>query len=246
MGTPMIHFTKDPDEDITNAPQYYHDFGGAALRIKTYWTTPVWTNPALLVHSLRLIKTADSILRNYTLQLDAVPRGPSPAARAAVRKAFYANCATHGWAVDLTLRPALGHILPLPAVPRLRFGTDQRAEDNLADTADGQLNYNYSTHIPAEGDPSIEELRPIRKLIEPVTEENRLIVVFTPLDGGPSGYTSVFADWLPWVLVDPKHYSYDTYLLHEIGHACRLGHQQFEFPWTLTPALRSTAVTGTS
>jgi len=61
-------------------------------------------------------------------------------------------------------------------------------------------------------------------------EENRLIVVFTPLDGGPSGFTSLFGDWLPWVLVDPKHYSYDTYLLHEIGHACRLHHQQFGVP----------------
>jgi len=223
----MIHFTKDPDEDITNAPQYYHDFGGAAVRIKTYWTTPVWSNPALLAHSFRLIKTADSILRKYTLKLDSVPWGPSPAARAAVRKAFYANAAKHGRAVDLTLRPALGHVLPLPVLPKLCSVADQQAEDNLADTADGQLNYNYSTHIPDEATPSIEELKPIRKLIEPVVEENRLIVVFTPLDGGSSGYTSVFGDWLPWVLVDPKHYSYDTYLLHEIGHACRLAHQQF-------------------
>jgi len=42
MTTPMIHFTKDPDEDITNAPQYYHNFAGAAVRIKTYWTNPSW------------------------------------------------------------------------------------------------------------------------------------------------------------------------------------------------------------
>jgi hypothetical protein len=226
MSTSMIHFTQDPDEDITNAPQYYHNFGSAAVRIKTYWTTPIWTNPALLAHSLRLIKTADSILRKYTLKLDAVPWGNSPALRAPLRRAFDKKHPAAG----LHLRPILGHTLPSPMTPRLRSLVQDPDGDNLADTADGRLNYNYSISVPREGDPSIEAVKPIRKLIEPVVEENRLIVVFIPIEGGADGIAAIFPDWLPWILVDPKDYSGDTYLLHEIGHACRLAHQQFATP----------------
>ena len=156
MSTQMILFTQDPDEDITNAPQHYHNFGNTAVRIKTYWTTPIWTNPALLAQSRQLIRTTDSILRKYTLKLDAVPWGKSPALRAPLRRALDKKYP----APHLHLRPILGHTLPSPMVPRLRSFVEDLEEDNRADTADGRVNYNYSIHVPMEGHPSIETLKP--------------------------------------------------------------------------------------
>lgn len=54
--------------------------------------------------------------------------------------------------------------------------------------------------------------------------ENRLIVVFVPL-GHVTGYCVLEPEWLPWVLVDPSNTDSSNLLLHEIGHACRLGHR---------------------
>ena len=54
MSTPIIEFTQDPNEDITNTPQHYHNFAGAAVRVRFYWTTPILSNPGLLAHSFNL------------------------------------------------------------------------------------------------------------------------------------------------------------------------------------------------
>jgi hypothetical protein len=134
----MIHFTKDPDEDITNAAQYYHNFAGAAVQIRSYWTTPIWTNPALLAHSLRLIQTADEILGKYTLKLDPLPWGHSPALRAAIRKAVNKKHPAR-----LTLRPFVACRFPSLVIPTLPHWADDQEFDNLAELpADGSHSTN--------------------------------------------------------------------------------------------------------
>lgn len=70
-----------------------------------------------------------------------------------------------------------------------------------------------------------EPFQKLRDLIDRARPpaENRLIVVFTPLVD-EWGFTVTHGMWLPWVLVDPRTTSYEPTLMHEIGHACRLGH----------------------
>jgi hypothetical protein len=88
---------------------------------------------------------------------------------------------------------------------------------------------------PAPGDP-------LRTEIGTPAEPNRLIVVFAALNGGASGFTVLKPDWLPWVIVDPRARNAtdpsDAYTaMHEIGHACRLGHclGSWEPVATMTP-----------
>jgi hypothetical protein len=59
--------------------------------------------------------------------------------------------------------------------------------------------------------------------------ENRLIVVFTPLPEDYAGWTFCNAAWLPWVVVDPRPSSSPSTLMHEMGHACRLGHYDYSY-----------------
>ena len=92
MSTPIIEFTQDPNEDITNTPQHYHNFAGASVRVRFYWTTPILSNPGLLAHSFNLIRAADEILRKYTLRLDPQPSLASASA------AFYAAAQAKAYA----------------------------------------------------------------------------------------------------------------------------------------------------
>jgi hypothetical protein len=233
MSTSPLNFSQDPDEDIANAPQYYHNFPGAAVRIRAYWTTPILRNPDLLAHSLKLIRAADTILRKYTLKLDCLPAltGAPAALRSAVRAKIYS-------AVPLAARSVMdraARLAPLPFQAARWVATtaiDQMADD-AADTAAeaaGLLGFDQTITIPYGESPSVDALEPVRKLIDPVAEENRLVAVFTPLGGAADGYTATFAGRLPWVLVDPRDFSDTTTLMHEIGHACRLAHQQNNLP----------------
>src|SRR4051812_14874142 len=203
MTTSFLHFTKDPDEDITNAPQYYHNFGGAAVRIKTYWTTPIWQNPGLLAHSFNLIKQADAILKKYTLRLDSMPPlvGASTALHAKVRAKLYSGLpAKARSAIDEAVAKS-NALKILQAIAAA--GVDQTI-DYAADTAAaavGLLNFNQTISV-SERVP-IEILKPLRNLVEPVKEENRLIVVFVSMVGVAAGYTVLEANWLPWIIVDP-------------------------------------------
>ena len=95
--------------------------------------------------------------------------------------------------------------------------------DQASAKASGLVNYNNRLAIPAEGRAEKKQFADLRALInEP--PENRLIVVFVEIDVA-TGYTALFPDWLPWVVVDPSRSADDATLLHEIGHACRLAHQ---------------------
>jgi hypothetical protein len=224
MPTPFLHFTQDPKEDITNAPQYYHDFAGAAVRIKAHWTTPIWQNAHLWGQSHRLIRTAASILKKYTLSLDAKPQGATPAAHAAIH-------AKIGTKLKATVGPGvIGALAHVPMVTSIAEAFVDQAVDDVSATVQGLINFNQSITVPSQGRPSIDQFKALRKLIEPVTEPNRMIVVFVPISGGANGYAARFPDWLPWVLVDPRDMSDHTVLLHEMGHACRLAHQQANTP----------------
>ncbi len=226
MTTSFLDFNRDPAEDITNTAQHYHNFSNAALRIRCYWTLPVLRDSALLASSFAAIRKADEILRKYTLSLDVKPPlGTVTAAfRSNVQKKLYSK---------------------LPAQVQPLFTTDwspvKWIGDAVIDTAidlandpqvaaAGMLKFDGAIPVPAEGSPPIDPLRALHQLIEPVTEENRLIVVFVPFNGPPNGYTVLFPDWLPWVLVDPRAFDDTPVMLHEIGHACRLAHQQNEIP----------------
>ncbi len=75
----------------------------------------------------------------------------------------------------------------------------------------------------------LNQLEQIRDLIRTgyhgPPPENRLIVVFTPLRSTEIGHTIyTYPRWLPWILIDPRQPAFTGVLLHEIGHACRLGH----------------------
>jgi hypothetical protein len=101
----------------------------------------------------------------------------------------------------------------------------------------GQVPFNEVLTIPYEGGlPSIEQFKPLRQQIEPIAHENRLIVAFASMSGGPDGFVALYPDWLPWVLVDPRNFGDQMTLIHEIGHACRLAHQQENVPAQKTQA----------
>jgi hypothetical protein len=88
--------------------------------------------------------------------------------------------------------------------------------------------------VPNETLPAIDDFKVLRASLEPVVGENRQIVVFVPI-AGAEGCVVRFADWLPWVVVDPRNLSDASTLAHEIGHACRLAHQQTDTPATDEP-----------
>jgi hypothetical protein len=97
------------------------------------------------------------------------------------------------------------------------------------------LGYPFKIPLPTSGRllPSMKGyLKEIYDLAKPAArDDDRLIVVFMPLSG-PSGYCVHEQEWLPWVVVDPSQdmEPHSNLLLHEIGHACNLGHQQMDIP----------------
>jgi len=219
MSTPFLNFSQNATEDITNTPNSYHNFNGASVRIKAYWTADIWQRFDLWSQSFFLIQKADSILRRYTLSLDVLPIG----APAAVHTALRSNLNR------LFSGPSRGalDVGRLPESVRSFGGAvlDQII-DEVAMTKAGLLNFHGSINIPAQGWASPSELQKVRDLINPITDESRLVVIFAPIDGYPDGYTSRDAQWLPWVLVDPRSFASSSTLIHEMGHACRLAHQQ--------------------
>ena len=88
MSTAFLHPTEDPNEDITNAPQYYHNFNGKGVRIRVYWTAAIWQNFELG------LRHADRVLRKYILSLDVIPIGGSAAIHAAIRTKVAGQFAT--------------------------------------------------------------------------------------------------------------------------------------------------------
>jgi hypothetical protein len=200
----------------------YHNFKGAALRIKVYWTSGCLQQKDSWNNSLILIRRTGELLRKYTLSLDVSPPGAPDTVHTAARK----NLA------NSVVGPAITRIGQLiPASARSVAGDIAgKIVNQVIDVAwakeQGLIQYSGSINLPYQGSPSIAELQTLRKLIEPVTEENRLVVVFVPTEGVGGGWTSRYAQWLPWVILDPKHLFSDSLLLHEIGHACRLAHQQ--------------------
>jgi hypothetical protein len=169
----------NPDEDITNTTyaSLYKNYQGKAIRIQAYWTTAIREKGSSLTESLNMIKTADAILKKYTLSLDWTPQ-PTGA--------------------------------EFPA--GLNF-------DQVLVVPEGKLGSNKDSYAA------------LYKLMAP-TEQDRLAVAFTPLSGSGAGKCILEVDWLPWVVVDPSRYTNQkaSALLHEIGHACRLGHQQMNIP----------------
>jgi hypothetical protein len=98
--------------------------------------------------------------------------------------------------------------------------------DSTAATSQGLINFNGSVDVPYEDQAPFPPFLEVRKFIDPVAQPNRLIVVFVPINGPADGYTALFGQWLPWIVVDPRTFNSASGLIHEIGHACRLGHQQ--------------------
>ena len=96
------------------------------------------------------------------------------------------------------------------------------------------LDYGFSIPLPDTGRPSESvkaEMKKVHTLARNAgSDENRLIVVFMPLSGYGSGFCVLEPECLPWVLVDPSRplAPHSNTLVHEIGHACRLGHQQMD------------------
>jgi hypothetical protein len=222
MTTPILRFTQDPNDDITNRPADYHSFGGAAVRIQAYWTLDTLADPARLSQSFSMLKFAKRILEKYTLALDVNPSGASPAVHNQIRTKLVARLAKQTRDPSEVSRLVHNLIVALPYI----------AEESVADetemTKQGVLNFRGGVSVPNEGPVPIGPLQRLRKLIDPVKVDNRLVVVFVPIvDGGADGYTSLFPDWLPWVVVDPRSTSNEGDMLHEIGHACRLAHQDY-------------------
>jgi hypothetical protein len=114
----------------------------------------------------------------------------------------------------------------------------------IADAKKGLLKSPGSYYTSFEGGGGPNSGDSLRNEIGTPVELNRLIVVFAALNGPASGLTVLKPDWLPWVIVDPrvrgdtKDDSSETYTaIHEIGHACRLGHclDSWEPMATMTP-----------
>jgi hypothetical protein len=229
MTTSFLDFNRNAEEDITNTPGHYHNFNGASLRIRCYWTKPVLRDSGLLASSFNTIRTADEILRKYTLKLDLLPplANVTAATRTAIQEKAYARVPKAVRPL-VDLRPVVVQPLHWVIDAAINSAIDENADKSVA--AAGMLNFDQTIPVSEGVRPPVEAFQGLRQLIEPVTQENRLIVVFVPLSGGANGYTVLFGSWLPWVLVDPRVYDDKTVLLHEIGHACRLAHQQNDLP----------------
>ena len=180
-------------------------YGGRGVRIRAYWTKPIWSIPAVYQESWEEISVADQLLRLETLSLDVEPAFielppivPEP----------YLS------------RPLERRVGRLPAPPKRPLHP-------------AFLEFNETLDLSNDQNLTEDFFRPLRSLVDRAPpKENRLIVVFTPLTGrgrtelsGVQGYTAWrFGIWLPWVLVDPREADNNT-LIHEIGHACRLAHR---------------------
>lgn len=174
----------NPEEDITTSPSLYKNFAGKPLRIQVFWTVKIREQGGALSQSLEMIKTAQTILKKYTLDLDWVPQPTGAEFPAGVN-------------FDQTL-----------FVP----GTTT----NLGNARSGYATLRDKLTLPPD---------------------DRLLVVFTPLNGA-GGICVRDPKWLPWVLVDSSQFSNKnaSTLMHEIGHASRLGHQQMDVPAQPTQA----------
>ena len=221
--------TKDFSRDIDFTPEDYENYGGAGVRIRAYWTPECLENEVALNNSLIILRRANELLEKYTLSLDVVPRGiparaPAPDSVHTATRARINQVAKHLPPYVRSVGGTLAGHVASAAINQLH--TNQ-AHMELA-KQQGRLEFRGGINIPSEGSPTVEELQKVRSVIDPVTEENRLIVVFVPFTeaGAPGGYSSRFAQWLPWVLVDPRKVGNRSTLLHEIGHACRLAHQK--------------------
>jgi len=182
-------------------------YGFRGVRIRAYWTKPIWSIPEVYHDSWEEIRFADEMLRGETLSLDVEPAFielppivPEP----------YLS------------RPLERRVGRLPAPPKRPLHP-------------AFLEFNEILDLGNDQNLTEDFFRPLRSLVDRAPPpENRLIVVFTPLtstikfNGGlaeSQGYTFLRSTTsLPWVLVDPREPDNYT-LLHEIGHACRLAHR---------------------
>jgi hypothetical protein len=183
-------------------------FGGRGVRIRAYWTKPIWSIPEVYRDSWKEIMFADQMLRGESLSLDVEP-------------AF------------MELPPILP--APAPYLRPLERRVERRPPPPKRPLPSAFLDFNETLDLSNDQNLTEDFFRPLRSLVDRAPpKENRLIVVFTPLtstvtfDGKlaeSQGYTFLRSTtWLPWVLVDPREVDNDS-LLHEIGHACRLAHR---------------------
>jgi hypothetical protein len=227
MPTPFLRFTQDPFDDIINRPGDYHNFRGAAVRVRCYWTKDILSNFTFMTNSLVLIRAARSILQKYTLDLDVFPHGAPVTAHKAIRAGMLKN-----------LSQAVGPKIVQAArdLPETVRSVAAEIADEVADVTidavfmerQGALDVSGPVYVSINGKLSTTNAEDLRKALEPVKEDNRLIVVFAPIEGYASGITVTDSRWFPWIVADPRKLTTPTMLLHEIGHACRLGHQQID------------------
>jgi hypothetical protein len=182
-------------------------YGGRGVRIRAYWTKPIWSIPAVYQESWEEISVADQLLRQETLSLDVEP--------AFIELPPIVPEPYLSW-------PLERRVGRLPAPPKRPLHP-------------AFLEFNETLDLSNDQNLTEDFFRPLRSLVDRAPPpENRLIVVFTPLtstvkfNGGlaeSQGYTFLRSTtWLPWVFVDPREPDNYT-LLHEIGHACRLAHR---------------------
>ncbi|QEN86769.1 hypothetical protein FZC33_10715 [Labrys sp. KNU-23] len=220
--TSFLDFNKDPANDIDNKPQQYHNFGGKGVRVQVYWAADIWRDASLWNNSWALLKGADEILRKYTLALDMLPLQTEPAALAPTKdKATREFDKSVGKQVARQ-KKAKGE------VAKKQTEAAAKAIEEQGRAARGLLDFSGSVYVPMQGEAPIDGLTVLRKSLGTIPDETRLVVVFAHIDGGPNGYTVLRQEWLPWVIVDPQPIQDNpkTLLLHEMGHACRLSHQQ--------------------
>src|SRR5215208_3033828 len=203
--TDSLNFTQDPSRDITNFPEDYHDFKGAAVRITVYWTVDCLADGESLDNWLIMLRHADELLKKYTLSLDVIPRGmptpvPAPKSMHAAAQDRIDRATKN---LPMAIRSVGGALARHVASAAINQVHTNHVHMELAKQR-GRLEFGGSINVPPEGSPTVEELQRLRNLIDPVTEENRLIVVFVPFTHSSGGFSSRFSKWLPWVLVDPR------------------------------------------
>jgi hypothetical protein len=186
---------QDLSLDITTDPQFYRNYVGAAVRVQVYWTTPIWNDVGKKQMSFSQLKYTSMMLKKHTLGLDT----GFPEIR-------------DPWRLDEYLTYPFKLLRSLPR--------------------GGLVNWDGAFYgdLAGKGGLPKDRVTDLRNALERdhprVTQEpDRLVVVFVPFSGA-EGYTVLEPEWLPWVLADPgsspKRLST---MVHEMGHACRLGHQ---------------------